>query len=499
LFNDIGYAKLALMKNRFPLYGILGILSLILSELFLFQRVEPFLNWFYCFAWWSYILTVDAVIFWLKGNSLISARIREFLLMIPWSIFIWLIFEAANLSLKNWYYINLPRSLLERWLGYAVAYGTVLPGLFETTELLETLGLFKRSTGRMTNRATLIEANGVIPAKAEIQKNTGIRIKPGMTNCMRVMSPFIKISSGLLVALVLLGAFCLFFSILMPGHCFPLLWVGFIFLLEPFNYRLGGRSLLRDLEAGNPRRIYLLLIAGLICGLLWEFWNFWAISKWIYTVPFLDKTKGFEMPYLGYLGFPPFAIQAYVIYNFISLFRFERGWEESTYRLHPDQQTRRLTSVLTAILMVSFFILAFQAIDLKTVDSYYPRLKDAYWIELHYRAELPKVGIASLEDLVMKTRDKLERDELALRLLVPKEEVLPWIEKARLALLKGLGIENLRLLESVGVSSVSALALQDPEKLHGVLEENLQGKSVPGLAKIRIWIKEAQKRVQRPE
>ena len=63
--------------------------------------------------------------------------------MIPWSVFIWLIFEAANLFLKNWYYVNLPCSILERWLGYATAYGTVLPGLFETTELLETFGLFK--------------------------------------------------------------------------------------------------------------------------------------------------------------------------------------------------------------------------------------------------------------------------------------------------------------------------------------------------------------------
>ena len=145
------------------------------------------------------------------------------------------------------------------------------------------------------------------------------------------------------------------------------------------------------------------------------------------------------MPFLGFLGFPPFAVEAYVMYNFISLFRFKRGWEETTYNLHPDQKTRRLTSVLTAILMVSFFVLIFQAIDLKTVDSYYPRLKDAYWIEPHYREDLPKVGIASLDDLFQKTRDKTERDELALRLLVPKEEFIPWIEKARIGPVKRNG------------------------------------------------------------
>ena len=299
--------------------------------------------------------------------------------------------------------------------------------------------------------------------------------------------------------MIFLGIFSLLSSALSPQYFFCLIWVGFIFLLEPFNYRYGGRSLLRDLETGNPRRIYLLLVAGLICGLLWEFWNFWALSKWIYTVPFFNKTKGFEMPFPGFLGFPPFAIQAYVMYNFISLFRFNRGWETSTYHLHPGQKTRRLTSFLTAILMVSFFILIFQAIDLKTVDSYYPRLKDVYWIEPRYRAELPKVGIASLEDLLQKTKDKTERDELALRLIVPREEFIPWIEKAQLALLKGMGIENLRLLETAGISSVSALALQSPEKLHEMLEQDLRGGSVPRLEKLQIWIKEAQRKVRSSE
>jgi hypothetical protein len=68
--------------------------------------------------------------------------------MIPWSIFIWLIFEAANLVLENWHYINVPHSVFERWLGYAIAYGTVLSGLFETTEFLESTGFFKNSTTR---------------------------------------------------------------------------------------------------------------------------------------------------------------------------------------------------------------------------------------------------------------------------------------------------------------------------------------------------------------
>jgi hypothetical protein len=234
----------------------------------------------------------------------------------------------------------------------------------------------------------------------------------------------------------------------------------------------------------------------LICGFLWEFWNFWALSKWIYTVPLFEKGKGFEMPFLGFLGFPPFAVQAYVMYKFISLFRSGRGWEESTYRLNLEKKTRPPTLILTAILIGSFFILIFRAIDSYTVDSYYPRLEDAYWIEPQYRRELPRVGITTLGDLLSKTKEKDERDELALRLLMPKDLLIQWVEKARLARLKGLGVENLRLLEGAGIDSISALAKEDPVSLYDKLEQTTREKVVPRKAMIRIWVREAQKKVR---
>jgi hypothetical protein len=445
------------MKKIFPLHGVIGLLLLILSEILHLRKVEPFYSWFYCFAWWSYILTVDAIIYRLKGNSLMMNRTKEFFLMIPWSVFIWLIFEAANLSLENWYYINLPHSRLERWLGYFTAYGTVLPAIFETTELLNTLGLFKDAS---TKKAVLSQ--------------TSHHVLTG------------------------LGVMCLVSSVAFPNYFFSLIWAGFIFLLEPFLYRFGGRSLLRNIEEGNPRQIYLLLVAGLVCGLLWEFWNFWAHSKWIYTVPFFEYFKGFEMPFLGFLGFPPFAVQVYVMYNFISLFRYGRGWEASTYQLNPEKKTRPVTTALTSVLILTFSLLIFHNIDIKTVDSYETRLKDAYWIDPKYRKELPRIGIATLDDLLTKTRTKKERDELALRLLIHREELNLWIEKSRLVKLKGLGVDNLRLLESVAIHSSEALASEDPDRLYAKLKESISGQPVPKKAKLKIWIREAQKKVRLP-
>ncbi len=446
------------MRKSFPFHGVLGILLLLVSEIAVFKKIDPFYSWFYSFAWWSYIFTTDAVIYRLKGNSLIVDRTREFLLMIPWSLFIWLVFEAANLSLRDWYYINLPHSTVERWLGYAVAYGTVLPGIFETTELLESLGLFR---------------------KFKMEKTA--------------------FSPGGHAVLILLGIFCLASSVLVPEYFFPLIWIGFIFLLDPLNDRLGSRSLLKDLEEGNPKQLCLLLVAGLICGFLWEFWNFWALSKWVYTVPFFERAKGFEMPLLGFLGFPPFAVQAYVIYHFISFFRSGRGWEESTDHLHRKKETRPLTIFLTTILIGIFSILMFRAIDANTVDSYYPRLEDAYWIEPHYRKELPKVGIATLGDLLRKTRERREMDELALRLLIAKETLIQWIEKARLVRLKGLGVENLRMLEGAGIDSISALAKENPEILYDKIEQMSREEPLPQKTKIRIWVREARRKVQSSE
>ena len=104
-------------------------------------------------------------------------------------------------------------------------------------------------------------------------------------------------------------------------------WLGFIFLLDPINARLGAESLREDIRAGRYDRLRNLLIGGLLCGALWEFWNYWAGAKWHYTVPMFEHTKIFEMPLPGYLGFPPFAVECFTMYVFVRalLERLARG------------------------------------------------------------------------------------------------------------------------------------------------------------------------------
>jgi len=314
-------------KTKFLLFaGILLAISGTLGNSF---EIEPFHNLFYIFAWWAYIFLIDALIYRMKGDSLIVSRMDEFWYLAIWSVFIWFLFELANLRLENWHYMYLPSDRSLRLTGYFLAYATVLPGIFETTELLAAAGLFKNA-----------------------------RIRP------------LRVTPGLINALLAAGAAALILPLALPRYFFALIWVTFTLLLEPINYRLGLRTLLRDLEEGNPRKLYQLLAGGVICGFLWEFWNFKAGAKWIYTVPLVGNLKLFEMPAAGYIGFPIFAVECYAMYNFISYLRRGKTWEENSQKPLPELNPAPWLLVCAAVLLFIVYYITPNAIDTHTVWLY---------------------------------------------------------------------------------------------------------------------------------
>ena len=314
--------------NRFPVYGWFALCVLITAQILLFAGVDLIGYWFFPLVWWPYILVADALVYRRKSTSLLTCHPGEFILLLPWSVCFWLVFELFNVFLNNWHYVLVPRHMLQRWAGYAVCYATVLPGLFETMDLLDGYGLFGKSELRPISGSTTWYA------------------------------PFIAT-----------GFVFLTLPLLWPQFFFPLVWSVFIFLLEPLNHRLGLPSLMREWQQGTLRTFYLLLVAGAICGLLWEFWNFWALTKWEYTVPYVGWLKVFEMPLLGFFGFPPFAVQCYVMMSTASLLRQGRGWHDPT---KPIFQPRPARLILVGFALVIFCLFAFHQIDLHTVASWRP-------------------------------------------------------------------------------------------------------------------------------
>jgi hypothetical protein len=122
----------------------------------------------------------------------------------------------------------------------------------------------------------------------------------------------------MLTLLIFAGAAGVLVPLIYPSAWFaPVIWVAFIFLVDPINAMRGYPSIFGDLGRGGWRRLWSLLASGLVCGFLWEFFNYWAISKWTYTVPYFGNIKLFEMPVLGFLGFPPFAVECWAIYIFV--------------------------------------------------------------------------------------------------------------------------------------------------------------------------------------
>ena len=279
----------------FPPLGTAGAAVLLGAEMLLLARVEIVTLYFTPLAWTAYIAWADSAVFALRGRSLWQSARAEFVCLALCSIPLWLIFEAYNLRLANWIYVGLPMNALARGIGYAWAFATIWPAIFETAALLRALGRRNPPALGSEERPAKEAAKGV-PAS----------------------SP----NAGFMGLVSLIGALFVTVPALVPArigaYLFGAVWLGFIFLLEPINFRLGNESLWRDLRRGDWSRPASLLAAGWVCGILWEFWNYWAQARWVYTFPIWQDWKLFAMPLPGYPGFPPFAVECFVLFAFLA-------------------------------------------------------------------------------------------------------------------------------------------------------------------------------------
>ncbi len=237
-------------------------------------------------CWVGYLLVMDGLLHGsrirVKGEgSPIRNRPERFLAAWITSVPVWCYFDWVNFEfLDAWRYHNMPPEAWRRFMGYFVAFAAISPGMFLTAELLQRLGLRRWNAVR------------------------GVRISLAM-------------QAGVLALGV---AFTIYPFLVREPIGSLTLWVSLLFLLDPINHWLGAPSVLGDWRSGRFGRTFSLMAAGAICGLIWELWNYWAITKWTYRLPFtgsLEQYRYFEMPWIGFLGFLPFALECWVALNFI--------------------------------------------------------------------------------------------------------------------------------------------------------------------------------------
>ncbi len=273
-----------LPRRNLPWYGWVGIAWLLACEALLLLGNRFVATWFTPLMWTGYILAIDAMVVRRGGASWLTSRRRELPLMVLLSVGVWVLFEAYNFHLKNWTYFNVPQNAWVRLVALFWSFATIMPGVFETSDLIRTFLPDRRR-----------------PSSPDEPGNAGLAI---------------WFTVGVALVTIPLAV-----SPTAAAYLFAAVWVGFIPLLDPVVERLGVRSASGEWRRGDRRPVTALLLGGFVCGLLWEAWNYQAYlydgAYWVYTIPQALRVFGLhygQMPALGLGGFPPFALELHAFY-----------------------------------------------------------------------------------------------------------------------------------------------------------------------------------------
>lgn len=282
-------------KFSFPLHGLAGLGLVILFWILNWKLTGPRTHWGFFPLWVGYCLTIDGLVYWRTGTSLLKRSPRKYIGLFLISAPVWWIFEILNLRTQNWTYLGAEIfSPLEYAFWTTLSFTTVIPAVFGSAEFFASFDFVQR-------------------------------IKRGLvigTDRRTTLSFFV---SGWIM-LVLLWIY--------PEIFFPFIWLSVYFVLEPINVWLGNRSLADWTKQGDWRPVISLWLGVLLTAFLWEMWNYLAYPKWVYHVPWGSGLHVFEMPLLGYGGYLPFALELYALYHLVM------GWfgEKASDYIHIDPE-----------------------------------------------------------------------------------------------------------------------------------------------------------------
>ncbi len=265
-------------RKHFPIHGWIGLLLIILFWILNWSLDGLRTQWGFFPLWLGYALFVDALVLVRKGTSLLERSRTLYVSLFLISMPAWWVFELYNLKTQNWFYDGHQYfSNIEYFLFSSLSFSTVMPAVFGTAELTGTFKWIKN-----------------IPVHKKIILNNKTLL--------------IFFGSGILILLLI---------ILFPKVFYPFVWVSIFLLIEPLNAKLGNKSILKYISAGEWSPLFALALGGLICGFFWEMWNYFSYPKWKYYLPGVNILHIFEMPLPGYIGYLPFPFELFAIYYFL--------------------------------------------------------------------------------------------------------------------------------------------------------------------------------------
>ena len=230
--------------------------------------VEPVRGYWFDFVWAGYILAGDAVVWRGAGRSLLHGGGWRVVALFALSAPLWWAFEIANWRLGNWKYVGTSiyggqAHVLLKTLSFVF----VLPALATSRDLLRSFVRFPHP-------------------------------------------PAVRLPSWTSAVLVAVGLVSVPLLYLFPDQAYPLVWLAPLLVLDGVADLRGRRNVFALVREGRAGPVLLIAVAGLGTGILWELWNWGAVPHWDYRIPYLGFLPVFEMPVVGYLGYPPFALVA---------------------------------------------------------------------------------------------------------------------------------------------------------------------------------------------
>ena len=253
----------------FPWWGALGVVVMLGGWLCAWwEGLVPaaFRRHTFAVIWLGYILFVNGCTLRTSGYAPLTHRTAWYLALFPLSAVFWWVFEYLNQFVRNWYYVGVVApSDWEYVLQATVPFATVLPAVVGTAAWLDTV----------------------------------LTVRP---------LPRLPGTAGLAAVALVVGVLLLAGVGVWPERLYPMVWLGPLLLVGALQRLVLGQSSFAPLVRGDWRPLLVPALAGLVCGGLWELWNYGSAAKWHYAIPYVQRFHVFEMPLLGYAGYLPFGV-----------------------------------------------------------------------------------------------------------------------------------------------------------------------------------------------
>ncbi len=267
----------------FPWWGWLGLVTGLASWFFAWTRFP----WFEAFQphtfaplWFSYILMINGLCYRRTGHCMMLDRTRLFLSLFPASAVFWWYFEYLNRFVQNWRYVGAEYGPWTYFCLATISFSTVLPAVLSTQEWILSYKWFRE----------------------------------GFENFRPIQKCYPSLSAWLVLIVFGIGLTGIG---IWPNYLFPLVWVSPAAIIVALQSILKERHILADLAKGDLIAAISACVAALICGIFWEMWNYYSLARWIYSVPLVHTFPIFEMPVLGFAGYPPFGLECLAVSSMI--------------------------------------------------------------------------------------------------------------------------------------------------------------------------------------